>query len=162
MTRAIALGNATNVRSQVRKKRKEGKKMKMNYERIKRHNKEHGVEQAYNLLLLGGPDHYEGDDYFEVLEDLEKRMKTDEILKGIDYTMGLLPTELTLATKLYDYLDVNPESVLEDYEYGYLSINEGRDTEQYLWYDDGVKSGCISIANGEITIDKDDIEKLFS
>lgn len=35
----------------------------------------HGRQQAADLLLLAGPDGYEGDDYDELMEELEGRSR---------------------------------------------------------------------------------------
>jgi len=51
---------------------------KITKEELIQYSKEHGAEYAYNLLLLGGPDFYAEDDYFEFLNSLSRESTKEE------------------------------------------------------------------------------------
>ena len=62
---------------------------------------------------------------------------------------------------LYDYMDLDVESAEEDYNNNYLTINEARDGQDYLYYLDGNKEGALNIKTGKIITNKDELESLF-
>lgn len=62
---------------------------------------------------------------------------------------------------LYDYLDLDVESAEEDYNNNYLTINKGKDGQDYLYYLDGNKEGALNIATGKIITDLEELERIF-
>ena len=64
---------------------------------------------------------------------------------------------------LYDYLefDNNGRDVTPDIKNGYLTINEGKDGQDYLYYLDESKDVALNIATGKIITNKDELESLF-
>ena len=69
--------------------------MMMTREDILDYAESHGPRQAADLLFLGGPDGYEGDDYDEVLAWLEE--KTDGIKMVCEFVGGPMAGQITLA-----------------------------------------------------------------
>ena len=71
--------------------------------------------------------------------------------------------DFEIIKKLYDYLNLNIESVENDYAHDYLTLNKGRDGKDYYWYLDteNNKEGIIRIEDNEIITDKKVIEDLF-
>lgn len=66
--------------------------------------------------------------------------------------------------KLYDYLDLNIDSVGNDIKHGYLSEHIGRDGQNYYWFLNAEVSGqcaAINTSTGEILTDELKIEQLF-
>ena len=62
---------------------------------------------------------------------------------------------------LYDYLDLDVESAEEDYNNNYLTINKGKDGQDYLYYLDESKDVALNIATGKIITDLEELERLF-
>jgi len=62
---------------------------------------------------------------------------------------------------LYDYLDLDVESAEEDYNNNYLTINKGKDGQDYLYYLDESKDVALNIATGKIITDLEELERIF-
>ena len=62
---------------------------------------------------------------------------------------------------LYDYLDLDVESAEEDYNNNYLTINKGKDGQDYLYYLDESKDVALNIATGKIIADLEELERIF-
>ena len=62
---------------------------------------------------------------------------------------------------LYDYLDLDVESVQTDIDNDYLTINEARDGQDYLYYLDESKDVALNIATGKIVKETEELERLF-
>ena len=57
--------------------------------------------------------------------------------------------------KLYDYIDIDKESIVNDWIHDYLTQNIGRDDKEYFWYSDEVTNAAISIDTLEIFTEED-------
>ncbi|HPZ24182.1 MAG TPA: hypothetical protein PLC25_05025 [Bacilli bacterium] len=62
---------------------------------------------------------------------------------------------------LYDYLDLDVESVQTDIDNDYLTINKGKDGQDYLYYLDESKDVALNIATGKIITDLEELERIF-
>ena len=62
---------------------------------------------------------------------------------------------------LYDYLDLDVESAEEDYNNNYLTINKGKDGQDYLYYLDDNKEVALNIETGKIVKETEELERLF-
>lgn len=67
------------------------------------------------------------------------------------------------VVELYNELYANDwteDTILKDHENGYLTINEGRDGNEYAWYGDELKSKAVNLATGEV-IDSEKIDEIL-
>ena len=62
---------------------------------------------------------------------------------------------------LYDYMDLDVESVQTDIDNDYLTINEARDGQDYLYYLDEDKEAALNIKTGKIAKETEELERLF-
>lgn len=68
----------------------------------------------------------------------------------------------TALAELYDYLDRDIiNSLAEDISAGYLTENNGRDGNEYLWYYDGATSAAVNADSGDIVTDEETLDRLF-
>ena len=91
-----------------------------------------------------------------------------------DYTDGLTDEEVwqtwanvvsedlirVRTEELYDWIGHDHDSIENDLKHDYLTENQGRDGQWYLWYMDEVDNAAIRISDGEI-ISLEEIEALF-
>jgi hypothetical protein len=62
---------------------------------------------------------------------------------------------------LYDYMDLDVECVPEDIDNDYLTINEARDGQDYLYYLDDNKEVALNIETEKIVKETEELERLF-
>ena len=62
---------------------------------------------------------------------------------------------------LYDYMDLDVECIPEDIDNDYLTINEARDGQDYLYYLDDNKEVALNIETGKIITDLEELERIF-
>lgn len=62
---------------------------------------------------------------------------------------------------LYDYLGLEHDSVADDMENNYLTLNAGADGHDYYFYYDGVQECAACASSGRIVSDPAEFEKLF-
>ena len=65
------------------------------------------------------------------------------------------------AVELYNYLDLYTDHIADDWDDFTLTLSEGRDKKEYLWYLDHAKDGIINVLTGEICLDEDFIDKIL-
>lgn len=68
---------------------------------------------------------------------------------------GINHKQAEMIVKLYDeiYCDELVD-IVKDYENGHLTINKGRDGNEYAWYGDELKNKAVNLATGEVIDDK--------
>ena len=72
-----------------------------------------------------------------------------------DYMPHFNDREKEAVEKLYDYIDIDKESIENDWIHDYLTQNIGRDGKEYFWYSDEVANAAISIDTLEIFTEED-------
>ena len=51
--------------------------------------------------------------------------------------------------------------IVKDYENGYLTINTGRDGNEYAWYSDEIKNKAVNLTTGEVIDGKKIDERIY-
>lgn len=73
-------------------------------------------------------------------------------------SFGFIPWNA--VAKLYDRLDLDDYSAADDIKNDYLTINEGKDGKNYLWYLDENKEGAIRLDDLKFIL-ADETKELF-
>lgn len=72
---------------------------------------------------------------------------------------GINLKQAEMIVKLYDEIYGDElVDIVKDYENGYLTINKGRDGNEYAWYSDEIKNKAVNLATGEV-IDGEKIDE---
>lgn len=97
---------------------------------------------------------------YRTYQDWENNTHTPP-LWGEKLLLEKLEGMVARITELYNHMEVNKETIENDWEHDYLTINTGRDGKDYIWYLDDKKNAAINLSNGEIIDNEQEIEKLF-
>lgn len=74
---------------------------------------------------------------------------------------GINLKQAEMLVKLYDEIYGDElVDIVEDYENGYLTINEGRDGNEYAWYGDELRNKAVNLTTGEV-IDGEKIDEIL-
>lgn len=79
-----------------------------------------------------------------------------------DEIYGISLKQAEMIVNLYDELYGDElVDIVKDYENGYLTINLGRDGNEYAWYGDELKNKAVNLATGEM-IDDEKIDEILA
>ena len=93
--------------------------------------------------------------FAEMYDNVTAEILADEI-EGINLKQAEMI--VNLYNELYGDELVD---IVKDYKNGYLTINEGRDGNEYAWYSDENKNKAVNLATGEV-IDGKKIDEILA
>lgn len=94
----------------------------------------------------------------KVFAEMYDNMTAETVAEEID---GINHKQAEMIVKLYDEIYGDElVDIVKDYENGYLTINTGRDGNEYAWYGDELKNKAVNLATGEV-IDGDKIDEML-
>lgn len=109
------------------------------------------IENDYEMFkneMLGYADF---NDYFENMLSL-----------GRERVGGFVECENSAIVKLYDYIAHDVAGVPDDMRHDYLTLNAGRDGNNYYYYIDECNCVAVNVETLEIITDPDKLDDLFS
>lgn len=90
--------------------------------------------------------------------EMHDNMTVETVVEEID---GINHKQAEIIVKLYDEIYGDElVDIVKDYENGYLTINEGRDGNEYAWYGDELKNKAVNLTTGEM-IDSEKIDEIL-
>lgn len=90
--------------------------------------------------------------------EIYDNMTAETVADEID---GISLKQAEMIVKLYDEIYGDElVDIVKDYENGYLTINKGRDGNEYAWYGDELKNKAVNLTTGEV-IDDEKIDEIL-
>lgn len=90
--------------------------------------------------------------------EMYDNMTAETVADEID---GINLKQAEMIVKLYDEIYGDElVDIVKDYENGYLTINKGRDGNEYAWYGDELKNKAVNLTTGEV-IDGEKIDEIL-
>lgn len=97
----------------------------------------------------------------EYIANDEFDVKDNEIVT-FEEVEKLNEKEMKATIELYEYLDLDKNSIEEDYDNDFLTISEGRDNQLYAFYIEEDKACAINIDTLAIISDNAKLDELFA